>query len=156
MPVPFINQGVAESRSGGTARFGNVGLNYGGGTLHGGTWRVYANSTMRLIGAPVHALAADLLLDGVDSRLLLGDATGDALALLSQVTVDGRLEVRNGRTLAPGGALRVDGTVVVGPGGALTVPAGYSQYGDSLPEVVECTRLDWGALSDGLRTRSRL
>lgn len=132
IPAPFLNQGVAQSRGGGTARFGNVGLNWGGGTLHGGTWRVYANSTMRLIGAEVRTLAASLLLDGADSRLLLDDATGNALALLSQVTMEGRLEVRNGRTLAPGGALRVDGTVVVGSGGALTVPADYAQYGDSL------------------------
>jgi hypothetical protein len=109
-----------------------VASNYSGGTLQGGAWRVYANSTMRLIGADIHTLAAEVLLDGADSRLLLDDATSDALALLSQVTINGKLEVRGGRALAPSGALRVDGTVVVGPGGTLTLPADYAQYGDSL------------------------
>ena len=135
---PFRNQengaamGVAEAKNGGTARFGNVGPNYDGEALHGAAWRVRAGSTMRLMGADVRMIAADVLLEGQNSNLYRDDGTTDALGMLWRVAENGRLEVRDGRALALNGALENKGTLVVGPGGSLTAPGAVVQHGDSL------------------------
>jgi hypothetical protein len=126
---PLTNSGTVEASNGGTARFSNVGPNFWGGGLHGGNWNVYANSTMRLMGAYISQLDASVLLDGPNSNLYADDGTADALAGLSSLTAAGRLEVRNGRGVAVAGSLQNEGTVVVGPDGMLTVPGAYTQLG---------------------------
>ncbi|MFH1143695.1 MAG: FlgD immunoglobulin-like domain containing protein [Candidatus Eisenbacteria bacterium] len=129
--VYFTNGGTLEASGGGTARFTAIGPNYWGGGLHGGNWNVYANSTMRLHNAYIAQLDASVLLDGPNSNLYADDGTADALAGLGSVTAAGRLEVRNGRALAVSDGLQNEGTVVVGPGGMLSVPGAYVQAGDS-------------------------
>ncbi len=135
---PFRNQqvdglvGAAEAGPGATARFASVGTNYWGEALHGGAWRVRANGTMRLIGADIRTIAADILLEGPGSNLYRDDGAADALALLGRVAEDGRLEIRAGRTLALSGAFVNDGTVIVGTDGILSLPGEYLQHGDSI------------------------
>jgi fibronectin-binding autotransporter adhesin len=131
MQTPITNNGLAEARSGGTARFTDIGTNFGGGSLYRGAWHVFAGSTMRLLGADISLLNADVLLDGPQSDLYRGDDSTSALASLAQIGTGGRLEVRNGRVLAVAGSLQNNGIVTVGPQGEISVPAAYTQEGDS-------------------------
>ena len=131
MQTHITNNGMAEARSGGTARFTDIGANYGGGNLYRGAWHVFAGSTMRLLGADISLLNADVLLDGPQSNLYRNDDSTGALASLGQIGTEGRLEVRNGRVLAVAGSLQNRGNVTVGPQGWISVPAVYTQEGDS-------------------------
>jgi hypothetical protein len=156
----FVNQGIAEASSGGTARFANISANYGGNNLQGGAWRVLSNSVMRLLGADIHTLTADLLLDGAESNLYSDDATSSALGNLSAIADGGKLEIRNRRNLAVPGALTNAGTLALGAGSTLTVPGIFSQQGDAthghtsvdgLLASAHTVQLDGGVL-DGVGT----
>jgi hypothetical protein len=131
VPASITNNGTVEARNGGTGRFTSIGANYGGNNLYRGAWHVYAGSTLRLLGADVLYLNADVLLDGAGSNLCRDDGSTSALASMTNVGSGGRLEVRNGRALPVAGNLHNSGTVVVGLGGGISVPQAYTQEGDS-------------------------
>ncbi len=131
MPAHITNSGTVEVRDGGSARLSDIGANYGGNNLYRGSWDVHASSTLRLLGADVSVLQADVLLDGVGSNLYRDDGTTDALGSLTQVGLGGQLQVCNGRSLATAGSLLNYGTVIVGAQGQIAVPAAYTQEGDS-------------------------
>lgn len=126
----FVNQGIAEAGGGGTARFANISANYGGNNLQGGSWRVLAGSVMRLLGADIHTLTADLLLDGPGSSLVSDDGSSNALANLNAIAAGGKLAVRGGRALAVPGTLATGGILDIGAGSSLTVPGPFVQQAD--------------------------
>lgn len=96
--------------------------NYSSGTLTGGTWESTAGA-LRLPGQPVTTNAATVVLDGPSAGIFSDAGTTDALVDLQANAAAGSLTV-NGRTLTTAGAFVNFGTLTVGPGGTLTLPAG--------------------------------
>ena len=153
------NYGTAEAVSGGQARFTSPG-NYSGGTLTGGTWRVADASVMRLVGMPVHTVAAAIILDGPLACIYSDDGTTDALAQWSSVTESGSVTLRNGKGLGPAAGLTDAGLLDLGTGCAVHVGTDYTQAsGGSLYEnmggsdAAHCGRLNvtgTATLSGGL------
>lgn len=119
---------------------------FSGSTLTGGTWKVEAGGTMRLIGCDVQTLAAGVVLVGAGSVIYSNEGTTDALAGLQRIARGGHLEVRSGRTFDTPGNLTSDfGRLTVGAGCAFNVHGLYTQTGNG--EVGEGATCVNGALS---------
>src|SRR4029077_12943071 len=93
------NNGTVAAQDGGTILAAGPVSNFAAGTLTGGTWKVFANSTLRLIGADVTTNAATLLLDGANANLFSdsGVTNTNALANFATNTAAGSFTVQNGR-----------------------------------------------------------
>ncbi len=124
---PDRNAGTIATASGGTIS-ASVPANYTpDGTLTGGTWQVYDNSTLRItMNAGLVTNAANILLDGANSHFYTNFST-DALAALT--TNAGSLTVQNGRAFTSTDDLTKSGTLLVGPGGTVIVTGTYTEAG---------------------------
>jgi autotransporter-associated beta strand protein len=123
------NTGTFEARDGGTLLIEDALTrlaNYqpATATLQGGAWRIIGNSAIRVDGVAINRLAAGLVLDGLDAKLLRDEAAApqsDALAGLSSIAAGGSLTLRNGRAFTPpAGPFSSEGTLRVGPGSRFT------------------------------------
>lgn len=108
------HSGVCEAVGGGVLRFTVHPTNLASGVLTGGTWRAYANSAIRFVGASVHTNAAALVLDGERSRIEADDAGNSALAGLARNAPGGMFAVRNGRRFLATVPFTNEGTLMVG------------------------------------------
>ncbi len=130
----FRNEGLAAAQDGATLRVADpIHQNYNSGRLSLGRWHVYEGSTMRLLGANISAVNAEVMLCGADSWIYSDDGATDALAGLAQVDPDGHFSIQDGRDFACAGALHNQGRVTVGAGCTLTTDGAYTQTGSNPP-----------------------
>ena len=103
--------------------------NYASGTLTGGTWNVFGNSTLRVpLGSGILTNAANILLDGVNSNFYNGTSgTTNALAPLATIAAAGSLTVQDGRTLTTIGQFTNSGSLLVDTGSSFTTNGSYIQ-----------------------------
>jgi hypothetical protein len=125
----LLNNGVAQAKGGGLFRATDLLRHYDAvtHTLTGGSWRVYENSTMRLLGMPISNNAAEILFDGPGSRIYSDAGTTEALAGLTRNAATGSLVVRNDASLTIGGSVENSGEVTTDSGGTLTIAGVYTQ-----------------------------
>ncbi len=144
----FTNNGIIAAADSGVFRTSSLSGNYSASTLSGGTWQVFAHSTMRLIGADIRTLCGRVLLDGPESNLYRDDGATAALANLHTIGDDGMLEVRSGRDFTTSGNLTIDfGGVTIGQGCSLTVNGQLTQLGnEEIPVMAGLTCVN-GALT---------
>jgi hypothetical protein len=122
----LLNRGVIEARNGGVIDGNTTQLNYSNGTLTGGTWAVYANSTMRPLGSDAAKITtnnASVILSGPNS--LFGSINFLATNL-------GTFTVRDGRNFTTAGGLTNGGTLIVGAGSMVTVAGTLTSNGGSV------------------------
>ena len=125
------NAGVIDAVSGTSSLNGPV-TNLSGTTLTGGAWSVADGATLRLAGADIRTNAADITLDGPNSRLF--DTAGQN-ALRNLATNNGTLSLAGGRDLSVA-ALANNGTLALSPGSLATVTGDYTQAGSGRLNVV--------------------
>jgi hypothetical protein len=127
---PFNNSGTVEVQAGTLSLSGSV-SQVSGSTLTGGTWKVFANSTLSFGGGNITTNKADVLLSG----------SGSSFAEINSLTNNqGTFAVSDGRAFTTVGALSNSGTLRVSLGGTLTVTSIYTQTGG-------VTQLDGGVLA---------
>src|SRR5205823_2351197 len=71
--ITWTNSGAVQALNGATFSAQGPVTNFSGGTLTGGTWQVYANSTLRQINSGVITNAANILLNGLNSNFYAGN-----------------------------------------------------------------------------------
>jgi hypothetical protein len=123
----WSNSGTFQARNGGTLKAQGTNTNFAAGTLTGGTWQVFANSTLRLLNANIATNAATILLDGANSNFFSSTGTTDALAGLATNAPGGTFTIQNGRNFTTAGAFSNLGTLTLGPGSTFTVNGDYTQ-----------------------------
>jgi hypothetical protein len=135
----WTNTGTIAVQNSDTIYAGGTISNLSANTLTGGTWKVFANSTLMLDTANsgssatlnnLNANAATLVLDGANSNVINPFTDTDALAGFDSNLAAGNLTVQDGRTLNTP-AFTNAGTVLVGTGGTISVASGsnYTQTG---------------------------
>src|SRR5262249_18659542 len=77
---PWSSSGPIQASNGGTVSAQGTMTNFSAGTLTGGTWKVFANSTLRLISTGIITNAATIVLDGANSNFYRDNGTASALA----------------------------------------------------------------------------
>ena len=80
----LVNQGTIAASGGALTVQGET--NFAGGTLTGGTWQASGGGSLDLLGAAITTNAANILLDGATSRVILV-ASRDISGLLSDDTI---------------------------------------------------------------------
>src|SRR5205085_11568250 len=73
----WSNHGTIGAQNGGTLTAQGTISNFAAGILTGGTWKVFANSTLRLISAGITTNAATIVLDGANSNFFRDASTTD-------------------------------------------------------------------------------
>ena len=126
----WSNVGTVQAQNGGTIVSAGTNANYSGGTLTGGTWKVFDNSVLRNFGGNIATNAATIVLEGGNSNVYSDTGTANALATLVANVATGSLTIRNGRNLAVSGAFANFGTLNVGAGCQFAV--GTGQYASSV------------------------
>jgi hypothetical protein len=122
------NQGTLDVRAG---RLNVAAVtNLLAGTLLGGVWRVAGNATLELTGANIVTLLAQVVIDGVNSRLL-NSASGSALAGLNTIGPAGQLLLLNGQILNATGDVTNNGQLTIGSGSRLNVGGAFQQADDA-------------------------
>ncbi len=104
LTAAVTNEGTLRAAPGSTLQINQALTNFDAGTstLAGGRYEVFGTMRLPVAGGIVRN-AADIILDGAASRLYDGSSgTVDALASLAANLGTGRIDVRNGRTLALG------------------------------------------------------
>ncbi|MBN2578345.1 MAG: PEP-CTERM sorting domain-containing protein [Pirellulales bacterium] len=123
----FTNSGVLEARNGGTLLVNEIASNLSGVQLTGGSWQVFANSTLRLVGADIQTNAAEIVLDGENANVYSSaSGTGSALSNFAVNAAEGRFVLRNGRDFTTTGALANSGILSVGSATVLNTPGGLT------------------------------
>jgi hypothetical protein len=122
MGTGWHNSGTIVATNGGTVRADQPN-NYSSGTLTGGTWQVFANSSMRIIGASITTNAATILLDGATSHLYSDAGTTDALAGFATNAATSAFTIQTGRNFTTGGDFINNGTLTIGDTSTFTIPA---------------------------------
>jgi hypothetical protein len=126
-PHTFTNNGTLQAQNGGTLS-ASTPTNFSGGTLSGGTWQAFDNSTLRVaLPSSIVTNAATILLDGANSNFYRDSGTADALASLATNAAAGSFTIRNGRNFS--GNLANAGTLVIGGGSTFTESGTLSQTG---------------------------
>ena len=124
----WTNNGIVEAENGGTLSTATP-TNYFGGTLTGGTWQVYDNSTLRIsMSAGLVANAATVLLDGPNSHFYR-DTSGTADALAALTTNTRSLTLQNGAALTTPGDFRNAGSLTIDAGSGLMVAGAFTNSG---------------------------
>ncbi len=135
----WTNAGTIVAQNGDTIIATGTISNFSANTLTGGTWKVFANSTLKLNTTNptnsmtlnnLNANAATLVLDGAGSNVINATTATDALTGFASNLAKGNLTVQDGRTLNTP-AFTNAGTVLVGTGGTISVVSGsnYTQTG---------------------------
>jgi hypothetical protein len=131
----WSNLGTIEAQNGGTIFAQGTATNFSAGTLTGGTWQVFADSTLRLINTGIVTNAATILLDGANSNFYRDAGTTGALANLATNAAAGSFTIQNGASLTTAGTLTNAGNVSIDATSALAV-------GDSFIQTDGSTTLD--------------
>ncbi|MDB5357084.1 MAG: hypothetical protein JWN24_3537 [Phycisphaerales bacterium] len=106
--------------------------NLAGGTLTGGAWDVFSNSTLKLPGS-ITTLAANVQLNGVGSIITASGGGANALSGLAAIASGGSLSLQGGQSLSAmpaGGTFTNHGTVNLGAGSHLSVAGAFTQGAD--------------------------
>jgi cytoskeletal protein CcmA (bactofilin family) len=126
--VTWTNNGTALAQNGGTLS-ASTPTNYSNGTLTGGTWEVFNNSTLRVIMSPgVVTNKAAILLDGPNAHFYRDAGTSDALAPLASNPADSTFTVQNGSTFTTAGDFTNNGTLNVKAGSTFTVKGSLTNF----------------------------
>jgi hypothetical protein len=138
----WTNNGIVQALNGGTLS-ATTPTNYASGTLTGGTWQVFAGSTLRVaMSSGIVTNAAAILVDGAISNFYADSGTTDALANFTGNGAPAAFTIQNGRSLTIAGALSNMGNVTVGSSSALNTGGAYTQAGGT-------TTLNGGSLTAG-------
>jgi hypothetical protein len=121
----WTNNGTIGAQDSSTITAPSAPTNFAAGTLTGGTWRVLANGTLRLMNANISTNAATILLDGANSNFYRDNATTDALANFA--TNNGSFSLLDGRNFTTAGNWSNSGSLTIGAGSTLTVNGNYTQ-----------------------------
>jgi hypothetical protein len=115
------DNGTVEA-NGGTVLLGTP-SNYSGNTLNGGTWRVFADSTLQFDnGVNIQTNKATIAIDGANSKIV--DMAGmDVLADLTMNASQGQLTIGGGRTFTVGQPVTNNGTIILQTGATLSLAA---------------------------------
>jgi hypothetical protein len=129
----FTNAGTVEAKNGGTLTDQAAPTNFATGTLTGGTWRVFGNSTIQAPfgAAGIATNAAGIVLDGANSNFTNSSNAASALANFLTNAAAGSFTIQNGRNFTAAGSFSNAGAVTFGSGSTLTVPTQYQQTGGS-------------------------
>lgn len=127
LSVEFKNLGIAEATSGGLVWCDRWADHYANGRFYDGSWRVSGTGQMRLIGANIQTLDAEIILDGPDSRIWSDEGVTDALAGMTAIGSGGAFELRNARSYTRGGNLASAGQIRLPAGTSLTVSGRFRQ-----------------------------
>jgi hypothetical protein len=146
--VSVTLQGTVDAdTAGGSISVMNA-VNYAAGTLAGGTWEATQGNLRLLTGNGTSTVtsittdAANVILDGPNSRFFGDIASTDALAGLQTIAADGSLTI-NGRPVTATGNFTNAGTLTVGPGGTFGVT---HQYASSVIDFSsQYTTTSWSA-----------
>jgi fibronectin-binding autotransporter adhesin len=125
----WTNQGIIQAQNGGTILAQGTVTNFSAGTLTGGTWQVFADSTLRLVNTGIVTNAATILLDGANSNFYSDVGTTEALGNLATNAAAGSFTIQNGRAFSSAGTFTNAGTLTVGNGGTFTQSGNYDQTG---------------------------
>jgi hypothetical protein len=124
----WTNSGIVMAENGGTLNCGTP-TNVSGGTLTGGVWKVFDNSTLQINLMPAfRTCAATIVLDGSDSHFY-ADFSQDDLAYLNTIAASGSLTIENGRSWTRRANFTNHGSLTIGSASTLTVPGNYIDDG---------------------------
>jgi fibronectin-binding autotransporter adhesin len=161
----LINQGTINADSGGTitlsagtwSNSGTIGAqdsgivlaqstptNFASGTLTGGTWRVLANGTLRIINANISTNAATILLDGMNSNFYRDSGTTGALANFASNT--GSFTLQGSRNFTTAGDFTNNGTLNIKAGSTFTVNGSLTNFDSGSGTLMSGTYLIGGTL----------
>jgi hypothetical protein len=129
----FRNFGELVASDSSTCRVSNAAPNYASGVLKNGSWRVEDASTLRVMGANISRLDAEVILSGIDSNFFSDDGATRALTNLAAVDTLGHFSIQNSRDFNLVGALSNAGQVTVGDACSLVVEGAYTQTGWNPP-----------------------
>jgi hypothetical protein len=122
--ITWTNNGTVEAQNGGTFSAPTP-TNFSGGTLTGGTWQVFANSTLRVtLPSSIVTNAAAIALDGVNSTFYRDTGTTNALAAFA--TNAGSFAVLDGAAFTTPGDFENDGTLTIGAGSTFSVSGNFT------------------------------
>ncbi len=125
----WVNHGTIGVQNGGTLQAQGSVANFSAGTLTGGTWQVFAGSTLRLIGGNITTNAANIALSGANANFFSDGSTTDALAGFSTNAAAGSFTLQNGRSFTAAGSFTNAGAVAISSGSTLTFNSGGSSTG---------------------------
>jgi hypothetical protein len=123
----WSNAGTLQASNGGTLNAQGTTTNFSAGTLTGGTWQVFANSTLRLMNANITTNAANILLDGGNSNFFSDSGTTDALANLAANASGGTFSIQDGADLTTVSDFSNSGSLSLLGGSTLMVGGNYTQ-----------------------------
>jgi hypothetical protein len=137
------NFGTIEALNGGSLTCKSNPTNFSGGTLTGGVWKAFENSSLHLyLNSVLTTAAAAIVLDGPHSDFFdLGYY--DILGRLTTVADQGSFTIQNGRSWTAKGTFNNQGAVEVDSGSTFTSPGTYLQSAGT-------TLLDAGTLAAAL------
>ena len=116
MAGTLVNQGTILAENGSLTINGPV-AQISGNTLEGGTWIVFANSTLDISGAKITINQAMITLSGIRSTF----SNIDGLT-----TNAGSLSILNGRNFTTVAAFTNSGSLIIGAGSTLHVPGDFT------------------------------
>ena len=123
--------------------FNDTPNNLSGNQLMGGSWKAFANSTIRLVGADIRTNKAEIVLDGTGANFYNAvTGTTDALANFATNAAGGKFTIRNGRDYTANGELTNSGTITVGYDSILTTPGGLTSMPMGILAGVGTVRAD--------------
>jgi hypothetical protein len=128
----WTNNGTILAQNGGIIQAQGTVSNFSSGTLTGGAWEVFTNSSLELIGGNITTNSATIVLDGSNSNFFSDAGFTDALAGLNTNAAASSFTIRNGRNFSPpAGGFSNAGAVIVGSGSDFLLGAGdnYTQTG---------------------------
>jgi hypothetical protein len=126
----FTNDGTVEAVNGGTLSINNTD-NFSDGTLTGGAWKVFDDSTLKVglfFGPALQTDAAIIVLDGPNSHFY-DQSSHDALANLTTISASGSLTIENGRNWIAARNFTNHGSLAIGSASTVTVPGSYTDNG---------------------------
>ncbi len=130
--VSVTNTGTFLASNGATLTVPSGVTNFSGSTLSGGTWQVYANSTLRVIEpSSVVTNAGSILLDGIGANFYRDSGTTSALTGLAANTAAGSLIVQNGATLTTTAGFSNAGALTLGSSSTFIPTGTFTQTGGS-------------------------
>jgi len=121
------NQGTLRATNGATLIVGNTNFtNLSGTTLTGGTYEVFANSTIKLPSATgIVTNASTILLDGVNSNIgRISDSLDALTPYFATNAAAGHFTIQNGRNFTTAGAFSNAGILTIGTGSTFNGNAG--------------------------------
>jgi hypothetical protein len=123
----WSNGGTVLASNGGTLS-ASTPTNYSSGTLTGGTWQVFAGSTLRVtMSTGIVTNAATILLNGANSNFYSA-SSGTTSAFAGFTTNANSLTVQNGRMFTTAGDFTNNGTLTIGAGSTFSVSGNLTNF----------------------------